>query len=136
VKYRFAVNGVYTDGWMGERASFSRFAPENGESRGFATVAVSRGGACSPTLKPARVVVRIGTLAVRNKQPGFGRVFAVERRLLPPCADRRIVVPATVPFHVEVEVSPTFVPKEIDAGSGDVRELGAQVGFLFEPFPS
>mgnify|MGYP000132530737 CR=1 FL=1 len=135
VRYRYAQNGVYDDGWMGERAAFSRFAPEQGESRGFAVVAVSRAGACSGALKPARVVVRIGTVAVRNKQPGFGRVFAVERRTLPPCAERRIVVPATVPFHVEVEVTPTFVPQEIDAASGDVRELGAQVGFAFEPFP-
>ena len=136
VKYRYALNGVYDDGWMGERASFSRFAPEDGESRGFATVAVSRAGACSAALKPARVLVRFGTVAVRDKQPGFGRVFAVERRTLPPCAERRIVVPATIPYHVEIEVTPTFVPRELDANSGDVRELGAQVGFAFEPFPS
>jgi hypothetical protein len=133
VKYRSAQNGVYDDGWMGERATFSRFAPEDGETSGFATVAVSRAGACSPVLEPAEVVVRIGTVAVRKKQPGFGRVLAVERRLLPPCAERKVVVPVTVPYHVEVEVSPTFVPREIDAGSGDVRELGAQVGFAFTP---
>lgn len=132
-RFKFAQNGVYTDGWMSERASFSRYGPENGETRGFAVVAVSRGGACSPALEPAKVVVRIGTVAVRDKQPGFGRVFAVERRTLPPCAERRVVVPATIPFHVEVEVTPTFVPKEIDASSGDVRELGAQVGFAFTP---
>jgi hypothetical protein len=136
VKYAYAQNGVDSDGWMGERASYSHFAPEDGESRGFATVSVSRRGACSAALKPAKVVVRFGTVAVRNKQPGFGRIFATEQRLLPPCGERRIVVPATVPYHVEVEVTPTFVPKEIDAGSGDVRELGAQVGFAFDPFPS
>ena len=39
-----------------------------------------------------------------------------------------------MPYHVEVTVSPTFIPAEIDAGSGDVRELGAQVGFDFLPF--
>jgi hypothetical protein len=43
------------------------------------------------------------------------------------------VVRATVPYHVDVTVSPTFVPHEIDASSGDVRELGAQVRFDFLP---
>jgi len=32
-----------------------------------------------------------------------------------------------------VTVSPTFIPDDIDGG-GDVRELGAQVGFDFLPF--
>ena len=38
-----------------------------------------------------------------------------------------------MPFHVEVTVSPTFVPAEVDANSGDTRELGVQVGFDFIP---
>jgi hypothetical protein len=38
-----------------------------------------------------------------------------------------------VPYHVEVTVSPTFIPDEV-SGGGDVRELGAQVGFDFLPF--
>jgi len=38
-----------------------------------------------------------------------------------------------VPYFIDVSVSPTFVPAEIDASSGDVRELGAQVRFDFLP---
>ena len=44
-----------------------------------------------------------------------------------------MVTRANVPYHVEVTVEPTFIPAEIDASSGDVRELGAQVGFDFIP---
>ena len=44
-----------------------------------------------------------------------------------------MVTRAKVPYHVEVTVKPTFIPAEIDASSGDVRELGAQVGFDFIP---
>ena len=40
---------------------------------------------------------------------------------------------AKVPYHVEVTVKPTFIPAKVDASSGDVRELGAQVGFDFIP---
>ena len=43
------------------------------------------------------------------------------------------MVRATVPYHVDVTVSPTFVPAKIDPPSGDVRELGAQVRFDFLP---
>jgi hypothetical protein len=35
---------------------------------------------------------------------------------------------------VQVSVSPTFVPREVDPSSGDARSLGAQVGFGFKPF--
>ena len=57
----------------------------------------------------------------------------VVRLKLEPCALRPVVVRATVPYHVDVTVSPTFVPAKIDASSGDVRELGAQVRFDFVP---
>ena len=58
----------------------------------------------------ADVIVRIGPVAVVDKQPGFERVDTVERRKLEPCGLVQIVTRATVPYHVEVQVSPTFVP--------------------------
>ena len=45
-RFRNTQTGVYPDGWMSARATFSQYAPENGESRGFAKVVVSRQGAC------------------------------------------------------------------------------------------
>ena len=133
-RFRNTQTGVFPDGWMSSRATFSQYAPEDGVSRGFSNVVVSRQGACSEALPTADVTVRIGPVAVRDKQPGFARVDEVVRRKLQPCGLERIVTRARVPYHVEVTVSPTFIPAEIDAGSGDVRELGAQVGFDFLPF--
>jgi hypothetical protein len=135
VRLRYAQNGVSPDGWTGERATFSQYAPENGASRGFARVSVSRQGACSKALPDADVVVKVGSVVVRRNQPALGRVRQVVRRKLEPCGVEVIVVPTAIPYHVEVNVSPTFVPAEIDAASGDVRELGAQVGFGFLPLP-
>lgn len=135
VRFRYAQNGVSTDGWMGAHASFSQYAPDEGVSRGFSRVVLSRQGACGATIPTANVVVRLGTVAVRDKQPGFGRVQEVVHRKLEPCSLQVVVIRATVPYHVDVTVSPTFVPAEIDASSGDVRELGAQVRFDFLPLP-
>ncbi len=135
-RFRYAQTGVSPDGWTGSSASFSQFAPENGVSRGFSRVTLSRQGACGGSIPVADVVVKVGTVAVRDKQPGFGRVDEVVHRKLAPCALQVVVTRATVPYHVEVSVSPTFVPAKIDASSGDVRELGAQVGFDFLPLGS
>ena len=132
VRLRRAQNGVFPDGWMSERATFSQYAPEDGVSRGFAKVVVSRQGACG-RIPTADVTVRIGPVAVVDEQPGFARIDEVVRRKLPACGIAQVVTRATVPYHVEVSVSPTFVPDEV-GGGGDVRELGAQVGFDFLPF--
>lgn len=136
VRLRYAQNGVSTDGWMGARATYSQYAADDGVTRGFARIVLSRQGACSEALATARVVVRVGTVVVRRNQPAMGRVYGVEERELEPCGVQPVYVRATVPYHVEVTVSPTFVPAEIDPASGDVRELGAQVGFDFVPFRS
>jgi hypothetical protein len=132
VRFRYAQNGVFPDGWMSSRATYSQYAPENGVSRGFSKVVVSRQGACG-SIPTADVTVRIGPVAVVDKQPGFERVDTVERRRLEPCGLTQVVTRATVPYHVEVTVSPTFIPAEVDSASGDMRELGAQVGFDFLP---
>jgi hypothetical protein len=134
VRLRFAQVGVSPDGWMGEKASFAQYAGDEGRTRGLARVVLSRQGACSAALEPAKATVRVGTVIVKNKQPAMGKVYGEQERTLLPCGVEPVLVPATVPYFVEVTVSPTFVPKDIDANSGDVRELGAQVGFDFQPF--
>ena len=132
-RFRNTQTGVYPDGWMSSSATFSQYAPENGVSRGFSKVVVSRQGACGGGIPTADVTVRTGPVAVVNKQPGFARIDEVVRRKLPACGLTQVVTRAKVPYHVEVTVDPTFIPAEIDASSGDVRELGAQVGFDFIP---
>ena len=70
---------------MSSRATFSQYAPENGDSRGFAKVVVSRQGACDrEASRSADVTVRVGPVAVVDKQPGFARVDDVVRRKLAP----------------------------------------------------
>ena len=70
---------------MSSTATFSQYAPEDGVSRGFSKVVVSRQGACSDALPTADVTVRIGPVTVRDKQPGFARIDNVVRRKLEPC---------------------------------------------------
>jgi hypothetical protein len=133
VRYRYAVNGVSTDGWMGAHATYAQYAPDEGRSRGFARITLSRQGACSEAVGTTDVVVKIGSVVVADKQPALGQVTDVVRESLAPCGAKIVVLRATVPYFVDVAVDSTFVPAEIDASSGDVRELGAQVRFDFLP---
>lgn len=135
LRLRHAQIGVYDDSWMADHASFSQYAPDEVSSRGFARIVLSRQGACAPNIPPANIVVRVGTVVVRDKQPALGVVSEIARRTLKPCAVEVVVIRAKVPYHVDVTVSPTFVPAEIDSSSGDVRELGAQIRFDFLPLP-
>ena len=132
-RFKYAQTGVSDDSWMGERATFARYAGEDGVTQGLAEIVLSRQGACSTALPPATVRVRVGTVVVKDKQPAMGRVYGEQERKLLPCGIEPFLVPARVPYYVEVSVSPTFVPKDIDPGSGDVRNLGAQVSFAFKP---
>ena len=45
-RFRNTQTGIFPDGWMSSSATFSQYAPENGASRGFSKVVVSRQGAC------------------------------------------------------------------------------------------
>ena len=83
-RFRNTQTGVFPDGWMSSSATFSQYAPEDGVSRGFSKVVVSRQGACGG-IPTADVTVRIGPVAVVDKQPGFARVDEVVRRKLPAC---------------------------------------------------
>jgi hypothetical protein len=70
---------------------------------------------------------------VRNKQPALGRAAQVRRDVLHSCESKTFVIPAVVPYRVEVSISPTFSPFKINPVYGDSRELGAQVSFGFIP---
>jgi hypothetical protein len=37
------------------------------------------------------------------------------------------------PFHVDIRISRTFVPHELDPSKSDTRHLGAQVEYSFSP---
>ncbi|MDQ4030398.1 MAG: hypothetical protein M3168_05095, partial [Actinomycetota bacterium] len=123
---------VYTDDWMGESSSYSRFAtPDN--RPGTMHVTVSRAG-WGGTDVPGKVTIRLGTLVIGDdKQPAMGRVTAVRRWEIHSRQGKTFTIPTPrPPFHVVVEISPTFVPAELDpSSSSDRRELGAQVAYRF-----
>jgi hypothetical protein len=133
LRIRFAQIGVEPDGWMGSHASFSRYVPDDGLEHGLAKVVLSRQGACGDAFPTSTATVRVGPLAVVDGQPTFAGEPRERQVRLEPCAIQTVLIPATVPFHVDVEVDPTFVPREVDPSSGDARALGAQLGFGFEP---
>jgi hypothetical protein len=134
LRLRSAAMGVEPDGWMGSDSSHSRYVAEDGRDRGFARIVLSREGACGDVFPTSTASVRIGPLVVEDGQPTFARVQEEREVELAPCAVQTVLLRATIPYHVEVTVEPTFVPREVDPSSGDARSLGAQVGFGFDPF--
>ena len=134
LRLRFGQTGVYPDGWMGASAAFSQYAPEAGHNRGFAKVILSRQGWCGKNI-PGNITVKVGPVVVRNEQAALGRVTQIRHDVINSCELKTFVIPARVPYRVEVTISPTFSPGKIDPALGDLRELGAQVGFSFIPLP-
>jgi hypothetical protein len=128
------TTGISPDGWMGNTASYTRYAVEN-DPRALVVVNLSREAACFPQLGPVRVSARVGPVAVdKARQPSIGRVTASREGVLDPCkaTGLSLRVPAQ-PWRVEVTVAKTFVPHELDANLGDARSLGARVNFGLTP---
>ena len=131
VRLRKSVEGIYADGWMGGTASYTQYStPTN--RRGFARVTVSRsrwGG----TNVPGKVRVRVGRFVLGPrlepriaKPTGTGACTIESGKVCP------FVLPTPAPpFRVEVTISPTFMPAELDPRIGDRRELGAVTTFVF-----
>jgi hypothetical protein len=129
MRLRSLVEGVFSDGWMRDVSSYSRFSTLGGRP-GTIDVSVSRVGGGSELF--AKVEIRVGRLVIdEHHQPSMGEVM--ERRAWSfgdkeePTHVFTIPTPPP-PFRVEVTVDPTFVPSE-----SDTRELGAQVAFGFRP---
>jgi hypothetical protein len=124
-----ASAGIYDDGWAGEVSSYSRFSTP-GNRRGYAVVTLSRQawGGESPD---GKVLIHVGTLVRgKDKQPALGQITQTVRWTIRSHGFRRFYIPAPpAPFRVELWISPTFVPAEIDPRSSERREFAAQVSF-------
>nr|MBA2296888.1 hypothetical protein [Actinomycetota bacterium] len=129
--------GISGDGWMSSTAAFNQFATA-ANPRGYAKVILSRVASCGPD-KPGNVTIKVGTVVVGpKKQPVIGRVLEERRAVLHQCkvlGPPELLIPATVPFRIEVTIEPTFSPNELDPASSDVRQLGAKPEFGFVPLP-
>lgn len=137
-----AVSGVYADGWLGTgrddlkqvTAGYSQFATP-GNKPGVVLVTVSRTAACSKKIPTGRVNIKSGALAIGpDRHPALGeQTYEIGWRV-GPCAEREFPIPTPrPPFQVQVTVSPTFVPREIDPRETDGRHLAAKVSFRFVP---
>ena len=133
-----SARNVTQDGWAADQTDYSQFSTP-GDRPGFAVVRVHRlgwGGKDVPK-GGSRVVIRVGELVIDDKQPALGRVTARCTFKINRLEDRTFLLQTPPPpFHVDVRIDPTFVPREIDPRDPDTRELGAQVGYSFSPASS
>jgi hypothetical protein len=128
LRLREDVEGVFSDGWAGSVASYTRFAPTAPGAT--LEVHVGRGGWRGPSPRGS-VTVRTGSVAIGGGGGAIlGDVSTEQTGTIASRQVRTFRVPAPGgPFRVEVTVAPTFVPAEVDPGSTDARALGAQVSF-------
>jgi hypothetical protein len=133
LRLRGSVTGVYSDGWMSSFSAYTRYSTE-GNKAGRIRVIVSRapwGG----TNVTGHVTVAIGPMVVGDdKQPHLGKTTEVKRFDIHSSEVKPVVLKAPGPrFRVEVTITPTFVPHDLDPASGDRRKLGAKVSYIFLP---
>ncbi len=139
VKLQDALVGRQSDGWMVgtrdepdvARASYTRYDVSEDEP-GLAVVELTRINWCpDPSARTTgRVTVRIGPVGIgADNQPRIENVTETRRFLVPDCeAQGTTLNPPKVPWRMEITVSPTFNPREIDPiGSSDNRPLGAVI---------
>jgi hypothetical protein len=124
-----AASFVYPDGWMAGYAKWAKFA---GRRPGTAVVTLSRLGFCADA-PVGHALVRVSDLVIgEDRHEAPGRVRASKRVLVPNCKAVTVRLPSgRPPFLVDVRISPTF--RLSDYGISDSREVGAVVGFGYEP---
>jgi hypothetical protein len=138
-----ALVGRQTDGWMVgtsdqpdvARAAYTRYDVSKDEP-GFAAVRLSRYNWCPRRglRQTAKVTITIGPVGIGpDRQPRIDHVTETRRFDVRDCTTNGITLtPPLVPWRMELEVSPTFVPKDVDPTKSDNRHLGAvieQAGF-------
>ena len=127
-----ATHGVYPDGWMSADATYDRYTTP-GRRPGTLDVVVSRASYGGPNDRPGHVVIEVGPIVTApDGSAHLSRVTARRRWTVNALSERRFRFRTPrPPFGAHIQISPTFSPA--DYGLGDVRQLGAQVGFSFAP---
>jgi hypothetical protein len=143
IKLRAALTGIESDGWMigssddkVARASYTRYDVSR-DGPGFALVKLSRVEWC-PTpqrLGEGVATIRIGPVAIGpDKQPAIREVTERRSGVVRNCRITPFLLPVPdEPWRVEIEIAPTFRPRELDPSSSENRELGAVVSASFQP---
>jgi hypothetical protein len=128
-----AITGRQSDGWLVgsseekvARGAYTRYGV-NPRDPNWVVVKLSRRGWCPDPPGGTTATVRIGTVDIgEDRQPAMGRVLVEETKPLQDCTDEGFAfVRPDVPWRVEIEVSPTVRPIDVDPSSSERRELGA-----------
>jgi hypothetical protein len=130
LRLRYSQTGVYSDGWMGERAAYNRFDLRPDEL-GLARVEL-RQTFCATNAPVINATVKLGPLKIgSDRQPALARVTDTRRVAIEPCGRRLLIMrPPPGPWRVEVEAGPTFVPNKLDpTRTSDIRSLTSVAGF-------
>ena len=114
-----STSGLYTDGWTADRVSLTQYAtPAPGPA--VLVITFQRPSIGIP-LDPAKVTITAGPLGA---DPTANRIVTV-----PEGKTRVLTVPVrSLPFHVDLTVSPTFSPAALGL-SADTRQLGVLASF-------
>ncbi|CAN5373989.1 hypothetical protein BH20ACT13_BH20ACT13_00300 [soil metagenome] len=140
LKLASGVNGIDRDGWIADtdrdgfaEASYNRFDTSR-DGPGFAIVNLSRVAWCSGGA-PGKATVRIGPIGIGpDSQPAISEVTQTQTKTVTQCTATgfRLAAPSG-PWRVEVEITPTFSPHDIDPNHSDRRQLGAVFTAGFQP---
>ena len=131
LRLRDFVTGQYADGWSSADSSYTRFS--SGETGGRLRLVVARpwGG---PDIV-GHITIRLGPIVIGDdNQPHVGAPTTSRRFDLHANGAKRLVLAVPGPhFRVEVHVTPTFRPHELDPSNGDNRDLGAKITYVYLP---
>ena len=136
-----AITGQESDGWVVgsveepnlARASYTRYLVSPNDPD-FVVVLLSRLGWCPKPPRGTVATVRIGTVAIGpDKQPTIGRVLGTETKGLADCTTKGFAFARPdVPWRVEIRISPTVRPHDVDPSKSERRYLGATMAVKLE----
>jgi hypothetical protein len=133
LKLAAAVVGQEQDGWLigsaedpVARGSYTRYRVSD-DGPGFVIVKLSRLGWCPKPPRSTTATVRIGTVGIGpDKQPAIESVIDKKRVAVNDCTTSPVTFALPrVPWRLEVAISPTVVPREVDPSNSENRRLGA-----------
>jgi hypothetical protein len=130
LRLRYAITGLFADGWSGPNdTAYTRYSTPGGRA-GKLRVRVSWEKWPGPNT--AKVTIYMGTLIIgSDKQPALGALTESRTFRIRAKKAKTFVLRAPGPqFRAEVHVSPKFMPAQY-ISSSDRRELGAVVQYTF-----
>jgi hypothetical protein len=142
LKLASGVAGIDRDGWIADtdadgvaEASYNRFDVSR-DGSGFAQVILNREAWCPDTDIPAQATVRVGPIGIGpDSQPAIAQVTGTQTKTVRNCKATGFALGVPrVPWRLEVEMSPTFSPHDVDPNHSDRRQLGAVFNAGFRPF--